>query len=100
MIKICNIKSKVGVQAGLALSPAEIERLTARGQSAALGSLESNSYYDNLPNGADCSFENQRGVSMNDVWQHSQAAKKRIMDARSRAAIEKAVKAQPNPELN
>lgn len=100
MIRTCTIKNKTSVQSGLALSPADIERLTANGQSAALGSLESNSYYDNLPHGAEPAFENRRGVSINDIWNHSKDAQRKISAARTQHAIEQALKNQPNPELN
>lgn len=94
MIKACIIKNDVGVRSGLALSPAEIENLTNKGRSAALGSLEGNAYYDNLPRGADVPIEDRRGITLDDVWRSSKASQHRIMSARTKMAIQEAEKSQ------
>lgn len=100
MIKACVIKNDIEVQAGLSLSPSEIENLTNKGRAASLGSLDGNAYYDNLPAGAEVPLEARRGTDLNTVWESSKDAQKKILDARSRAAIEKAKELKVDPKLN
>lgn len=99
MIKACKITNEVAVRNGLSMSPADIENMSQRGRSAALGSLEGNAYYDNLPRGADIPITERRGVTLDDVWRSSKAAQYRIMSARTKAAIQSAEKVQ-NPKYN
>lgn len=85
---ICKIKNDVKVQPGLSLSPSQIERLTAQGHAAALGSLDGYEYYDSLPPGADVPIEDKRGVDINVIWRHSKAAQQKINEARQKANMQ------------
>lgn len=88
LVKSCKIvNTKEKVQAGLSLSPSQIERMTQQGHAAALGSLDGNQYYDNLPAGADVPIEDRRGVDLNIIWRESKSAQKKINDARTQVAI-------------
>lgn len=78
------------VQSGLSLSPADIANLTHSNKASSLGSLADAVSYDNIKFGAEIPFEKRRGVDINQVWRESNAAKKRIADARTRSAIESA----------
>lgn len=73
------------VQSGLSLSPKEIESMTARGRAASMGSIDDRIYFshsDEVP------VEHKRGMDINRVWEESQLAKKRIMDAHDKRLAE------------
>lgn len=90
MIRSCKITSKERVQPGLSLTPSEIEHLTARGQAAAVGSLESAMYFDpvNIDKN-DIPVQYRRGVDLNTVWRASRNASKKITEAYTRANLPK-----------
>lgn len=101
MIKIVSYITPKGVtkvQSGLSLSPTDIEHSTLKGQASALGSLESSAYYQGSK--FDVSVEHTRGADMNIIWESSKLAQHKINAARSKMALENAVKGQPDPKSN
>lgn len=65
------------VRSGLALTPAQVSRMTADGKAVALGALSDSTYFDNLP-GDEVALENMRGIDDNDVWDAAEESREKI----------------------
>lgn len=76
------INSELTVRNGLAVTPSQMMDMTQRGISISNSNLD---YLEGTPNpSATVPIEQSRGVDVNDVWQASQTAKKRLKAAHIR----------------
>lgn len=82
-IHTCDIKchdNEDSVDSSLAMTPAQMSRLTSQGRAVSLASLENVSYYGNEIDVRDMPLEYTRGIDMNTLWQESRRSDKKVKD--------------------
>lgn len=62
----------------MAITPSDIDRLTADGKATCMHQLDGMLYYPDLPEGNELPLEYVRGVDENDCWEASQESSEKI----------------------
>lgn len=82
-MRVCFIKLQNGegsVDSSLAMTPAQMQRLTSQGRAVSLANLENISFFGNEIDVHDMPLEYTRGIDVNTLWEQSRISEKKIKD--------------------
>lgn len=82
-MRVCFIKLQNGedsVDSSLAMTPAQMQRLTSQGRAVSLANLENVSFFGNEIDVHDMPLEYTRGIDVNTLWEQSRISEKKIKD--------------------
>lgn len=82
-MRVCFIKLQNGedsVDSLLAMTPAQMQRLTSQGRAVSLSNLENVSFFGNEIDVHDMPLEYTRGIDVNTLWEQSRISEKKIKD--------------------
>lgn len=74
----CKVGEKRVNPVNMAITPSQIDQLTADGKATCMHQLDGMLFYPDIPDGAELPLEMTRGVDENDCWEASQEASEKI----------------------